>query len=71
MLQLTGLPLHYLPGENYGLTLTLSDPVALRWGFQLTILDGNGTSTGAITITDSGTQVSTTGKGYSRKLWMS
>lgn len=61
MLELAGLPPHYQPGEDYDLTLTLSDPVALRWGFQLTILGPDGTSTGSITVTDSGTQTSTTG----------
>jgi hypothetical protein len=61
MLQLTGLPAFYTPGEDYDLVLTLSDPVALRWGFQLTILEDGGSSIGSITVTDGGTQTSTTG----------
>jgi len=61
MLSLAGLPAQYTPGELYDLTLTLSDPVAMRWGFQLTILGGGGASVGAITVTDGGTQSSQTG----------
>lgn len=61
MLALTGLPERYIPGETYDLSLTLSDPDAARWGFELTILEDGGSSTGAITVTDDGTQTSTTG----------
>ena len=61
MLELAGLPESYMPGETYDLTLTLSDPDAMRWGFELTILEDGGTSTGAIIATDAGTQTSTAG----------
>lgn len=60
-LALAGLPASWSPGAAYDLTLTLSDPVALRWGFELTVLGPGGASVGAITITDAGTQTSTTG----------
>ena len=61
MLELSGLPDPYMPGETYDLTLTLSDPDAMRWGFELTILEDGGTSTGTIIATDAGTQTSTSG----------
>jgi len=60
-LALAGLPAEYVPGETYGLTLTLSDPDAARWGFELTLLDAAGASTGEIAITDAGTQLSSSG----------
>lgn len=61
LLSLGGLPAAYEPGETYDLTLTLSDPDALRWGFQLTILEAGGASAGQIAVTDSGTQTSASG----------
>lgn len=60
-LGLAGLPASWTPGTAYDLTLTLSDPAALRWGFELTILGPGGASAGAIAVTDAGTQTSTTG----------
>ncbi len=62
MLALDGLPEVYSPGETYDLTVTLSDPAAMRWGFELTVLDGTFTGTaGMITATDAGTQTSVDG----------
>jgi len=61
MLSLAGLPASWQPGTDYDLTLSLSDPNALRWGFELTILAPGGASTGTIAVTDAGTQTSTTG----------
>jgi hypothetical protein len=60
-LLLSGLPEDYEPDAVYDLTVTLSDPEAQRWGFQLTMLAADGTSTGQITVDDSGTQTSTSG----------
>lgn len=34
-----GLPAEYTPGETYPLTVQLSDPGQVRWGFELTVLD--------------------------------
>jgi hypothetical protein len=61
---LDGLPTSYVPGEVYDLTLTLSDPDAMRWGFELTIIedgDASAVSVGEITATDAGTQLSSSG----------
>lgn len=61
MLQIDGLPATYMPDETYDLTLTLSDPDASRWGFELTVIEDAGEeaiSVGAITATDVGTQLS-------------
>ena len=60
-LGVSGFPAEYTPGETYSLTVTLDDPQALRWGFELTLLEAGGASAGAITVTDSGTQSSTSG----------
>ena len=38
-LELLGLPTEYVPGEVYPLTVQLSDPGQMRWGFELTVLD--------------------------------
>ena len=64
MLTLEGLPENYTPGETYDLTLTLSDPDAMRWGFELTVIEDGGTgapSSGTLTATDAGTQISSSG----------
>lgn len=64
MLQLEGLPGSYMPGETYDLTLTLSDPDAARWGFELTVIEDAGedaVSLGEITASDPGTQLSSSG----------
>jgi len=58
---LGGFPAEYSPGESYDVTVTLADPQALRWGFELTLLDDLGDSAGAITVTDPGTQSSSAG----------
>jgi hypothetical protein len=60
-LALEGLPDSYTPGETYDLTLTLSDPDASRWGFELTVLDDALVSAGSLVATDAGTQVSSSG----------
>jgi hypothetical protein len=38
-LQLDGLPAEFQPGQTYPLTVLLSDPGQIRWGFELTVLD--------------------------------
>ncbi|MBD3221688.1 hypothetical protein GF314_10640 [bacterium] len=55
---LAGFPAEYTPGESYDVTVTLSDPDAARWGFELTLLEDGGTSAGALVVTDAGTQSS-------------
>ena len=53
---MTGLPESYSAGQDYDLTVTLADPDASRWGFELTFLDEAGDSMGDLMVTDSGTQ---------------
>lgn len=50
-IQITGLPVSYVVGQNYTVTVTVSHPTARAWGFELTALDANGTSStvGALT----------------------
>ncbi|MGH9801881.1 MAG: choice-of-anchor V domain-containing protein, partial [Blastocatellia bacterium] len=40
----TGLPASYTIGQSYTVTVTVSHPTARAWGFELTALDPNGTS---------------------------
>ncbi len=64
MLSLDGLPADYIAGETYDLTVTLSDPDAMRWGFELMVIEDGGAaaaSVGTITATDGGTQISVDG----------
>ena len=50
-------PSAYEPGQTYPITVVISDPGQLRWGFELTPL-----SAGVITVTDpANTQISITG----------
>jgi uncharacterized protein (TIGR03437 family) len=51
---LTGLPTVYTPEQIYNVTVTVTDPAAKRWGFELTSIDKNGSSstTGELTIND-------------------
>lgn len=61
-LVIEGLPERYRPGETYQLTVQLSDPDARRWGFELTVADGNRRRAGSITVTDNrNTQLSDRG----------
>lgn len=60
-LTLSGFPAEYEPGASYDVTLTLSDPDAARWGFSLTLIDAAGDAAGSFTVTDSGTQLSSSG----------
>jgi uncharacterized protein (TIGR03437 family) len=51
--EITGLPVSYTPGQSYTVTVMVSHPTARAWGFELTALDPNGTSStvGALTVT--------------------
>jgi uncharacterized protein (TIGR03437 family) len=42
--EITGLPAAYTPGQTYTLTVTVSHPTARAWGFEMTAIDANGTS---------------------------
>ena len=56
--EITGLPASYTVGQSYTVTVTVSHPTARAWGFELTALDSNGTSSTIGTLT--ATNVSTT-----------
>jgi hypothetical protein len=56
-MSLTGLPVSgYVAGQTYDLTLTMTDPAAGRWGFQLIAEDASQNSVGTF-ILGSGTTV--------------
>lgn len=56
----------YEPGQTYRLRVSLSDPDAIRWGFELTSLDASNAPAGDLTSVDGNTQTSTalTGREY-------
>ncbi len=56
-LTLGGVSTFYVPGDTHELELTIADPDASRWGFEFTILDGSDNSIGALTPTDTNSQV--------------
>jgi len=60
-LAVNGLPQAYVPERTYALEIQLSDPDAIRWGFEFTVLDAQGSSAGTLAPTDGATQVSTGG----------
>lgn len=54
---LTGLPAGgYVAGQTYDLTLTMTDPSAARWGFQLIVEDASTNSVGTL-ISGSGSAI--------------
>lgn len=55
--EISGLPASYSLGQSYLVTVTVSHPTARAWGFELTALDQNGTSStiGALTPTSTTT----------------
>lgn len=56
------LPPAYEPGTSYDVTVTLADPSASRWGFELTALTASSSATaGVLASLDGATQVSTGG----------
>lgn len=54
-IEITGLPASYALGQSYSITVTLSHPTARAWGFELTALDSNGTSSTIGTLTATST----------------
>lgn len=60
-LAITNLPAAYTPGQNYLLNVSLQDPAAQRWGFELTLLDQAGVSAGTLAAVDVTVQISTGG----------
>lgn len=54
------VPPTYLGGDTLDITVNLNDPGQMRWGFELTVLDGSNNPVGNIVIVDaSRTQKST------------
>ena len=53
--EITGLPASYTVGQSYSVTVTVSHPTARAWGFELTALDSNGTSSTVGTLTATNT----------------
>jgi hypothetical protein len=51
----------YAPGDTYTICLTLSDPVAARWGFEFTMVDAAGNPAGTLSALDANVQISTSG----------
>lgn len=62
-LTLLDAPDAYDPGQTYRLTVALADPSALRWGFELTVLDAAGVRAGDVAPVDGNTQTSTAPSG--------
>lgn len=42
----------YLPGQTYPIAITVSDPIATRFGFEVTAIDDNGQKAGTFVITN-------------------
>ena len=61
MLSVSGIDGSYVAGESYDLVIELQDPDASRWGFEFTVIDGNGDAIGSLASLDGNTQVSTAG----------
>lgn len=53
--EITGLPASYSLGQSYLVTVMVSHPTARAWGFELTALDPNGTSSTVGTLTATST----------------
>src|SRR5688500_3909136 len=49
---LNGIPDGYELGKNYNIEIRLDDADAIKWGFQLAIIDGIGQSAGTVGVTD-------------------
>ena len=49
-----GAPERYVPGNTYNIDVSVADPAAMRWGFQLTALDRNGQQAGAMSTNQPG-----------------
>lgn len=51
-LTLTGVPANYTPGQEVTLTVTVTQPDRMRYGFQLTALTDDGQKAGDLVVTD-------------------
>ncbi len=51
-LSISGLPASYDPLAVYAVTVSLSDPGQIRWGFEVAVKDSNNLQAGTLTITD-------------------
>jgi len=51
----------YNPEETYTIVVEIDDPQAERWGFELTIIDSEGFSVGALSSVEANTVVSSGG----------
>lgn len=56
-----GVPAAWQPLTIYDLVVTVDDPDAQRWGFEFTVLDVDGNSTGTLALLDANAQLSTAG----------
>jgi hypothetical protein len=52
LLTLNNVPANYTVGSPYNLEVMLADAGMLRWGFQVTVLDGANQMAGTFTVTD-------------------
>lgn len=52
-LVILNVPAEYTPNSKYRIDLVLEDPEALRWGVELTVVDGSGASAGTLQLLDS------------------
>ena len=52
LLTIEGFPELYAPGETYHITILLSSPTALDWGFQATVLSDAKKRVGKLIVTD-------------------
>jgi len=58
---------NYTPDEDYTLVIELADPLASRWGFELTFIDSEGLAAGNLSELDANTQVtSSSGRQYGK-----
>jgi len=48
----SGFPTRYVSGQIYHLTVSVSDAVASRWGFEVTVVDRNDKAMGSLIRTD-------------------
>ncbi|HEX9793666.1 MAG TPA: choice-of-anchor V domain-containing protein [Planctomycetota bacterium] len=59
---ISGVPATYLPGQTYTVTVTVDDPSASRWGFEMTAIDDFGAQGGSFSAAGQNTlQVSSSG----------
>src|SRR5438093_4684641 len=49
---LLGAPREYKPGETYSIQVTIEDPLASSWGFEVTAINDKGDRAGTFTVLD-------------------